>query len=47
MLNVKVSDKEDKNLDVQYEGKVNTDLSGDYTITITAKDSKGLTTIKK
>ena len=47
MLNVKVSDKEDKNLDVQYEGKVNTDLAGDYTITITAKDSKGLTTIKK
>ncbi|WP_346046727.1 IdeS/Mac family cysteine endopeptidase, partial [Paraclostridium tenue] len=47
MLNVKVSDKEDKNLDVQYEGKVNTDLAGDYTITITAKDSQGLTTIKK
>ena len=47
MLNVKVSDKEDKNLDVKYEGKVNTDLAGNYTITITAKDSKGLTTIKK
>ncbi|MFR4765076.1 MAG: IdeS/Mac family cysteine endopeptidase [Paraclostridium sordellii] len=47
MLNVKVSDKEDKNLDVKYEGKVNTDLAGDYTITITATDSKGLTTIKK
>ena len=47
MLNVKVSDKEDKSLDVKYEGKVNTDLSGNYTITITAKDSKELTTIKK
>ena len=47
MLNVKVSDKEDKNLDVKYKGKVNTDLAGDYTITITAKDSKGLTTTKK
>ena len=47
MLNVKVSDKEDKNLDVKYEGKVNTDLAGNYTITITAKDSKGLTTTKK
>ena len=47
MLNVKVSDKEDKKLDVKYEGKVNTDLAGNYTITITAKDSKGLTTIKK
>ncbi|CEP79956.1 IdeS/Mac family cysteine endopeptidase [Paraclostridium sordellii] len=47
MLNVKVSDKEDKNLDVKYGGKVNTDLAGDYNITITAKDSKGLTTIKK
>lgn len=47
MLNVKVSDKEDKDLDIQYEGKVNTDLPGDYTITITAKDSKDLTTIKK
>ncbi|CEO06619.1 IdeS/Mac family cysteine endopeptidase [Paraclostridium sordellii] len=47
MLNVKVSDKEDKNLDVKYEGKVNTDSAGNYTITITAKDSKGLTTIKK
>ncbi|CEQ02885.1 glucan endo-1 [[Clostridium] sordellii] len=47
MLNVKVSDKEDKNLDVKYKGKVNTDLAGDYTITITATDSKGLTTTKK
>ncbi|CEN87668.1 IdeS/Mac family cysteine endopeptidase [Paraclostridium sordellii] len=47
MLNVKVSDKEDKDLDIQYEGKVNTDLAGNYTITITAKDSKGLTTTKK
>ncbi|MFR8870194.1 IdeS/Mac family cysteine endopeptidase [Paraclostridium sordellii] len=47
MLNVKISDKEDKNLDVKYEGKVNTDLAGNYTITITAKDSKGLTTTKK
>ncbi|CEK30576.1 glucan endo-1 [[Clostridium] sordellii] len=47
MLNVTVSDKEDKNLDVKYEGKVNSDLPGDYTITITAKDSKGLTTTKK
>ncbi|WP_270506135.1 IdeS/Mac family cysteine endopeptidase [Paraclostridium sordellii] len=47
MLNVKVSDKEDKILDVKYEGKVNTDLAGNYTITITATDSKGLTTIKK
>ncbi|MDU6113376.1 MAG: IdeS/Mac family cysteine endopeptidase, partial [Paeniclostridium sordellii] len=47
MLNVKVSDKEDKNLDVKYEGKVNSDLPGDYTITITAKDSQGLTTTKK
>ncbi|CEO21250.1 IdeS/Mac family cysteine endopeptidase [Paraclostridium sordellii] len=47
MLNVKVSDKEDKNLDVKYEGNVNSDLPGDYTITITATDSKGLTTIKK
>ncbi|CEN92924.1 IdeS/Mac family cysteine endopeptidase [Paraclostridium sordellii] len=47
MLNVKVSDKEDKSLDVKYEGKVNTDLSGNYTITITATDSKGLTTTKK
>ncbi|CEQ11904.1 glucan endo-1 [[Clostridium] sordellii] len=47
MLNVKVSDEEDKNLDVKYEGKVNTDLSGNYTITITATDSKGLTTTKK
>ncbi|CEP92703.1 glucan endo-1 [[Clostridium] sordellii] len=47
MLNVKVSDKEDKDLDVKYEGKVNTDLPGDYTITITATDSKGLTTTKK
>ncbi|MFR8870195.1 MAG: IdeS/Mac family cysteine endopeptidase [Paraclostridium sordellii] len=47
MLNVKVSDKEDKNLDVKYEGKVNTDLPGDYTITITATDSKGLTTTTK
>ena len=47
MLNVKVSDKEDKSLDVKYEGKVNTDLSGNYTITITAKDSKELTTTKK
>ncbi|CEN82000.1 glucan endo-1 [[Clostridium] sordellii] len=47
MLNVKVSDKEDKNLDVKYEGKVNTDLAGNYTITITARDSKGLTTTKK
>ncbi|WP_155486459.1 immunoglobulin-like domain-containing protein, partial [Paraclostridium sordellii] len=47
MLNVKVSDKEDKNLDVKYEGKVNTDSAGNYTITITAKDSKGLTTTKK
>ncbi|CEO32628.1 IdeS/Mac family cysteine endopeptidase [Paraclostridium sordellii] len=47
MLNVKVSDKEDKNLDVKYEGKVNSDLPGDYTITITATDSKGLTTTKK
>ncbi|WP_196334393.1 S-layer homology domain-containing protein, partial [Paraclostridium sordellii] len=35
MLNVNVSDKEDKNLDVKYEGKVNTDLAGNYTITIT------------
>ncbi|WP_270642013.1 IdeS/Mac family cysteine endopeptidase [Paraclostridium sordellii] len=47
MLNVKVSDKEDKDLDIKYEGKVNTDLPGDYTITITATDSKGLTTTKK
>ncbi|MFQ9309111.1 MAG: IdeS/Mac family cysteine endopeptidase [Paraclostridium sordellii] len=47
MLNVKVSDKEDKNLDVKYEGIVNSDLPGDYTITITATDSKGLTTTKK
>ena len=47
MLNVNVSDKEDKNLDVKYEGKVNSDLAGDYTITITATDSKGLTTTKK
>ena len=47
MLNVKFSDKEDKNLDVKYEGKVNSNLAGNYTITITAKDSKGLTTIKK
>ncbi|RGX00272.1 IdeS/Mac family cysteine endopeptidase [Paraclostridium sordellii] len=47
MLNVKVSDKEDKDLDIQYEGKVNTDLPGDYTIAITTKDSKGLTTTKK
>ncbi|CEO35599.1 glucan endo-1 [[Clostridium] sordellii] len=47
MLNVKVSDKEDKNLDVKYEGNVNSDLPGDYTITITATDSKGLTTTKK
>ncbi|MCR1848938.1 IdeS/Mac family cysteine endopeptidase [Paeniclostridium sordellii] len=47
MLNVKVSDKEDKDLDVKYEGKVNTDLPEDYTITITATDSKGLTTTKK
>ena len=47
MLNVKVSDKEDKNLDVKYEGKVNTDLAGNYTITITVKDSKELTTTKK
>ncbi|CEP79958.1 IdeS/Mac family cysteine endopeptidase [Paraclostridium sordellii] len=47
MLNVKVSDKEDKNLDVKYEGKVNTELAGNYTIAITAKDSKGLTTTKK
>lgn len=47
MLNVKVSDKEDKSLDVKYEGKVNTDLPGDYTIAITATDSKGLTTTKK
>ncbi|MFR3560108.1 MAG: IdeS/Mac family cysteine endopeptidase [Paraclostridium sordellii] len=47
MLNVKVSDKEDKNLDVKYEGKVNSDLPGDYAITITAKDSQGLTTTKK
>ncbi|WP_155484813.1 IdeS/Mac family cysteine endopeptidase, partial [Paraclostridium sordellii] len=34
-------------LDVKYEGKVNTDSAGNYTITITAKDSKGLTTTKK
>lgn len=47
MLNVKVSDKEDKNLDVKYEGTVNSDLPGDYIITITATDSKGLTTTKK
>ncbi|CEQ22242.1 putative S-layer protein [[Clostridium] sordellii] len=47
MLNVKVSDKEDKNLDVKYEGTVNSNLPGDYTITITATDSKGLTTTKK
>ncbi|MFR6017403.1 MAG: IdeS/Mac family cysteine endopeptidase [Paraclostridium sordellii] len=47
MLNVKVSDKEDKSLDVKYVGKVNTDLAGNYTITITATDSKGLTTTKK
>ncbi|CEQ27439.1 IdeS/Mac family cysteine endopeptidase [Paraclostridium sordellii] len=47
MLNINVSDKEDKNLDVKYEGKVNSDLAGDYTITITATDSKGLTTTKK
>ena len=47
MLNVKVSDKEDKDLDIQYEGKVNTDLPGYYTITITATDSKDLTTTKK
>ncbi|MRZ80004.1 DUF5011 domain-containing protein [Paeniclostridium sordellii] len=47
MLNVKVSDKEDKNLDIKYEGNINSDLPGDYTITITATDSKGLTTTKK
>ncbi|CEN82002.1 glucan endo-1 [[Clostridium] sordellii] len=44
MLNVNVSAKD---LDVKYEGKVNTDLAGNYTITITTTDSKGLTTTKK
>ncbi|EPZ58863.1 bacterial Ig-like domain family protein [[Clostridium] sordellii ATCC 9714] len=39
--------KKIKTLDVKYEGNVNSDLPGDYTITITATDSKGLTTTKK
>ena len=45
MLKVDAIDKEDGVLsdNVKYEGNVNTEKPGDYTVTATVKDSKGLT----
>ncbi|GAA0101722.1 hypothetical protein UT300012_24370 [Paraclostridium bifermentans] len=41
------TDKEDGKLDVKYEGNVDTNKPGEYTITVSATDSKGQTTSAK
>lgn len=48
MLGVTVEDAEDKTEDIKvvYEGEVNTNVAGNYTITVTATDTKGLSTTK-